>query len=234
MWRKVQQGCIITFNLSDLELKSGNLHQRLQGTKRSDSLGHETDWQGHLLWTAMTEMSFTQNKLCLLCIHVIFFFCCCFCFYSQFMDDNDDEENQKFLSNGLLKKKKYEEYHEEYVRGVKGTAPLSPMSVSNSKWFNLLHCSADWNININNKTQLNRLLWFLKNFLSSIWKPAVNSWKRCASTLCHEPINTRNAVTRGRLHEISHKECLCFQEIQWLFIWCFLMGLLVLVLQLPE
>lgn len=35
---------------------------------------------------------------------------------SQFMDDNDDGESQKFLSNGMMKKKKYEEYHEEYVR----------------------------------------------------------------------------------------------------------------------
>lgn len=34
---------------------------------------------------------------------------------SQFMDDNEDGESQKFLSNGLMKKKKYEEYHEEYV-----------------------------------------------------------------------------------------------------------------------
>lgn len=33
------------------------------------------------------------------------------------MDDNDDAESQKFLSNGMMKKKKYEEYHEEYVRG---------------------------------------------------------------------------------------------------------------------
>lgn len=39
-----------------------------------------------------------------------------FCDYSQFMDDNDDAESQKFLSNGMMKKKKYEEYHEEYVR----------------------------------------------------------------------------------------------------------------------
>lgn len=35
---------------------------------------------------------------------------------SQFLDDNDDAESQKFLSNGMMKKKKYEEYHEEYVR----------------------------------------------------------------------------------------------------------------------
>ena len=40
-----------------------------------------------------------------------------FYLYSQYMDDNDDGESQKFLSNGLMKKKKYEEYHEEYVRG---------------------------------------------------------------------------------------------------------------------
>lgn len=33
------------------------------------------------------------------------------------MDDNDDGESQKFLSNGMMKKKKYEEYHEEYVSG---------------------------------------------------------------------------------------------------------------------
>uniref|UniRef100_A0AAQ4PY80 Amino acid transporter transmembrane domain-containing protein n=1 Tax=Gasterosteus aculeatus aculeatus TaxID=481459 RepID=A0AAQ4PY80_GASAC len=36
---------------------------------------------------------------------------------SQFMDDNEDGESQKFLSNGLMKKKKYEEYHEEYHPG---------------------------------------------------------------------------------------------------------------------
>ncbi|XP_059181444.1 sodium-coupled neutral amino acid transporter 4 [Centropristis striata] len=36
---------------------------------------------------------------------------------SQFMDDNDDAESQKFLSNGIMKKKKYEEYHEEYHPG---------------------------------------------------------------------------------------------------------------------
>ncbi|KAL6117056.1 slc38a4 [Pungitius sinensis] len=36
---------------------------------------------------------------------------------SQFMDDNEDAESQKFLSNGLMKKKKYEEYHEEYHPG---------------------------------------------------------------------------------------------------------------------
>lgn len=38
---------------------------------------------------------------------------------SQYMDDNDDTENQKFLSNGMMKKKKYDEYDEEYVRGFK-------------------------------------------------------------------------------------------------------------------
>uniref|UniRef100_A0A8C3G288 Solute carrier family 38 member 4 n=1 Tax=Cyclopterus lumpus TaxID=8103 RepID=A0A8C3G288_CYCLU len=37
--------------------------------------------------------------------------------YSQFLDDNEDGESQKFLSNGLMKKKKYEEYHEEYHPG---------------------------------------------------------------------------------------------------------------------
>ncbi|XP_068573062.1 sodium-coupled neutral amino acid transporter 4 [Cebidichthys violaceus] len=36
---------------------------------------------------------------------------------SQFMDENEDGESQKFLSNGLMKKKKYEEYHEEYHPG---------------------------------------------------------------------------------------------------------------------
>uniref|UniRef100_A0A3Q3WL73 Amino acid transporter transmembrane domain-containing protein n=1 Tax=Mola mola TaxID=94237 RepID=A0A3Q3WL73_MOLML len=33
------------------------------------------------------------------------------------MDENDDGESQKFLSNGMMKKKKYEEYHEEYHPG---------------------------------------------------------------------------------------------------------------------
>uniref|UniRef100_A0A665V8U4 Sodium-coupled neutral amino acid transporter 4-like n=1 Tax=Echeneis naucrates TaxID=173247 RepID=A0A665V8U4_ECHNA len=36
---------------------------------------------------------------------------------SQFLDDNDDAESQKFLSNGMMKKKKYEECHEEYHPG---------------------------------------------------------------------------------------------------------------------
>ncbi|XP_075867443.1 sodium-coupled neutral amino acid transporter 4 [Nelusetta ayraudi] len=36
---------------------------------------------------------------------------------SQFLDDNDDGESQKFLSNGMMKKKKYEEYDEEYHPG---------------------------------------------------------------------------------------------------------------------
>uniref|UniRef100_A0A3B3ZZD3 Amino acid transporter transmembrane domain-containing protein n=1 Tax=Periophthalmus magnuspinnatus TaxID=409849 RepID=A0A3B3ZZD3_9GOBI len=36
---------------------------------------------------------------------------------SQYLDDNEDAESQKFLSNGLMKKKKYEEYHEEYHPG---------------------------------------------------------------------------------------------------------------------
>ncbi|XP_077399620.1 sodium-coupled neutral amino acid transporter 4 [Vanacampus margaritifer] len=36
---------------------------------------------------------------------------------SQFLDDMDDGESQKFLTNGMMKKKKYEEYHEEYHPG---------------------------------------------------------------------------------------------------------------------
>lgn len=35
---------------------------------------------------------------------------------SQFLDE-DDGESQKFLGNGIMKKKKYEEYHEEYHPG---------------------------------------------------------------------------------------------------------------------
>ncbi|XP_048010781.1 sodium-coupled neutral amino acid transporter 4 [Megalobrama amblycephala] len=35
---------------------------------------------------------------------------------SQFLDE-DDAESQKFLTNGMMKKKKYEEYHEEYHPG---------------------------------------------------------------------------------------------------------------------
>nr|AAH96946.1 Slc38a4 protein [Danio rerio]AAI65121.1 Slc38a4 protein [Danio rerio] len=35
---------------------------------------------------------------------------------SQFLDE-DDAESQKFLTNGLMKKKKYEEYNEEYHPG---------------------------------------------------------------------------------------------------------------------
>uniref|UniRef100_A0A8D3APJ5 Amino acid transporter transmembrane domain-containing protein n=1 Tax=Scophthalmus maximus TaxID=52904 RepID=A0A8D3APJ5_SCOMX len=55
---------------------------------------------------------------CLLCVHMLMLM---FWFFlgprSQFMDDNDDAESQKFLSNGMMKKKKYEEYHEEYHPG---------------------------------------------------------------------------------------------------------------------
>lgn len=47
-----------------------------------------------------------------------FLFVCFFGPSSQFLDDNDDGESHKFLSNGMMKKKKYEEYHEEYVRGL--------------------------------------------------------------------------------------------------------------------
>ncbi|XP_074554306.1 sodium-coupled neutral amino acid transporter 4 [Halichoeres trimaculatus] len=36
---------------------------------------------------------------------------------SQFLDDIDDGESQKFLANGMMKKKKYEGYHEEYHPG---------------------------------------------------------------------------------------------------------------------
>nr|XP_020457004.1 sodium-coupled neutral amino acid transporter 4-like [Monopterus albus] len=36
---------------------------------------------------------------------------------SQFIDDNEDGESQKFLTNGMMKKKKYEEYNEEYHPG---------------------------------------------------------------------------------------------------------------------
>uniref|UniRef100_A0A7N8XI34 Solute carrier family 38 member 4 n=1 Tax=Mastacembelus armatus TaxID=205130 RepID=A0A7N8XI34_9TELE len=36
---------------------------------------------------------------------------------SQFLDDNEDGESQKFLANGMMKKKKYEDYHEEYHPG---------------------------------------------------------------------------------------------------------------------
>ncbi len=50
-------------------------------------------------------------------MHACVDFCCVLCPCSQFLDDNDDAESQKFLSNGMMKKKKYEEYHEEYVRG---------------------------------------------------------------------------------------------------------------------
>uniref|UniRef100_A0A8D0DFH9 Solute carrier family 38 member 4 n=1 Tax=Sander lucioperca TaxID=283035 RepID=A0A8D0DFH9_SANLU len=48
-----------------------------------------------------------------MCSFMLLFFCPC----SQFMDDNEDGESQKFLSNGLMKKKKYDEYHEEYHPG---------------------------------------------------------------------------------------------------------------------
>ncbi|XP_061922276.1 sodium-coupled neutral amino acid transporter 4-like [Entelurus aequoreus] len=36
---------------------------------------------------------------------------------SHFIDENEDGESQKFLGNGMMKKKKYEEYHEEYHPG---------------------------------------------------------------------------------------------------------------------
>ncbi|XP_045927514.1 sodium-coupled neutral amino acid transporter 4 isoform X2 [Micropterus dolomieu] len=45
---------------------------------------------------------------------------------SQFLDDNDDGESHKFLSNGMMKKKKYEEYHEEYVRGLTSDSAYHP------------------------------------------------------------------------------------------------------------
>lgn len=52
----------------------------------------------------------------LLTVFVCWFGSSFVCTCSQFLDDNDDAESQKFLSNGMMKKKKYEEYHEEYVR----------------------------------------------------------------------------------------------------------------------
>ncbi|KAG7497742.1 hypothetical protein JOB18_043243 [Solea senegalensis] len=36
---------------------------------------------------------------------------------SQFTDDIDDGESQKFLTNGMMRKKKYEDYHDEYHPG---------------------------------------------------------------------------------------------------------------------
>lgn len=50
---------------------------------------------------------------------------------SQFLDDIDDGESQKFLSNGMMKKKKYEEYHEEYVSS-------HDANIRQSKWFPLI------------------------------------------------------------------------------------------------
>lgn len=69
-------------------------------------------------WNTLTDsgliktICFTSDIFC--CVFKYSFF---FGPYSQFMDDNDDGESQKFLSNGMMKKKKYEEYHEEYVSG---------------------------------------------------------------------------------------------------------------------
>lgn len=45
--------------------------------------------------------------------------------HSQFLVDNDNAESQKFLSNGMMKKKKYEEYDEEYVREAGGERNLA-------------------------------------------------------------------------------------------------------------
>ncbi|XP_008314288.1 sodium-coupled neutral amino acid transporter 4 [Cynoglossus semilaevis] len=36
---------------------------------------------------------------------------------SQFTEDNDDGESREFLSSGMMKKKRYEEYHDEYHPG---------------------------------------------------------------------------------------------------------------------
>ncbi|KAL0962970.1 hypothetical protein UPYG_G00347830 [Umbra pygmaea] len=36
---------------------------------------------------------------------------------SRFLNEDGDAESQKFLTNGIMKKKKYEEYHEEYHPG---------------------------------------------------------------------------------------------------------------------
>lgn len=103
---------VVAFNLLNLELKSGNA-------------GHQTFWfigsweqTDKDIFCEQQRQRWVSHEInCIYCVFMSSFFCC-FCFYSQFMDDNDDEENQKFLSNGLLKKKKYEEYHEEYVRGA--------------------------------------------------------------------------------------------------------------------
>lgn len=46
------------------------------------------------------------------------------------MDDNEDGESQKFLSNGLMKKKKYDEYHEEYVSSLLPAITLCLFNVS--------------------------------------------------------------------------------------------------------
>lgn len=42
---------------------------------------------------------------------------CVFPLCSQYLDDNDGGESEKFLTNGAMKKKKFDEYHQESVRG---------------------------------------------------------------------------------------------------------------------
>lgn len=65
------------------------------------------------------------------------------------MDDNEDGESQKFLSNGMMKKKKYEEYHEEYVRGfIRHNAEV--VRVCQSIQYNTLLCRFEKHINIKN------------------------------------------------------------------------------------
>uniref|UniRef100_A0A8D3DE96 Amino acid transporter transmembrane domain-containing protein n=1 Tax=Scophthalmus maximus TaxID=52904 RepID=A0A8D3DE96_SCOMX len=70
---------------------------------------------------------------CLLCVHMLMLM---FWFFlgprSQFMDDNDDAESQKFLSNGMMKKKKYEEYHEEYQHPGHTSFGMSVFNLSNA------------------------------------------------------------------------------------------------------
>ncbi|XP_076862951.1 sodium-coupled neutral amino acid transporter 4 [Brachyhypopomus gauderio] len=49
---------------------------------------------------------------------------------SQYMDE-DDAESQKFLTNGMMKKKKFEEYHEEYHPGH-ASVGMSVFNLSNA------------------------------------------------------------------------------------------------------
>lgn len=69
----------------------------------------------HLAVKSQNVKNYSRNSSCNdAYVHYFFFLD----LHSQFLDENEDGESHRFLTNGMLmKKKKYEEYEEEYVRG---------------------------------------------------------------------------------------------------------------------